>query len=245
MPYTLAHPAATLPLRRWSLVNFDALVIGAMAPDYEHVLRLSPVSVYSHTYFGLLWFCLPVGWIVLLLYRALWRQPLARFFPQLRSLDVVKNSWRDGLGVLIGALTHVLWDGFTHRFGIGVKVFPVLNTTVNLASGAVVPVWSLLQHLSTGVGLTLLAVVIAKAAKRAEPCWWQREARDAALAILLLSLLSVLMTEIFWSQPSLKNLIVLTANNFLVLLAVTLTCAHFWQRRSIRSSRGARIRGRA
>src|SRR5436190_1116980 len=118
MPYTLAHPAAILPLRRFHWLSSLGLVVGAMSPDFEHVLRVTPVSRYSHTLMGLLWFCLPVGLLVMWAYRFLWRVPLSKFFPQPIETSTL---WKDGLSVLIGALTHITWDSFTHRQGLGVK----------------------------------------------------------------------------------------------------------------------------
>src|SRR5581483_12465816 len=44
VPFTLAHPAAVLPLRRRGLV-FSALVVGSMAPDFEYFFGLKrPIS---------------------------------------------------------------------------------------------------------------------------------------------------------------------------------------------------------
>ena len=40
MPFTLAHPAAVLPLRRW--LWFPGLVAGAVAPDVGYYLPVLP-----------------------------------------------------------------------------------------------------------------------------------------------------------------------------------------------------------
>jgi len=44
MPFTLAHPAAVLPLFRGPLVP-AALVVGAVAPDLPYFLRATGVPV--------------------------------------------------------------------------------------------------------------------------------------------------------------------------------------------------------
>lgn len=51
MPLTFAHPAAVLPFSRNSkYVNFLALVLGSMAPDFEYFLHGKPhgeISIHS------------------------------------------------------------------------------------------------------------------------------------------------------------------------------------------------------
>jgi hypothetical protein len=58
--------------------------------------------------------------------------------------------------LLAGALTHVLWDSFTHASGHVVAVFPVLRARVLGGHGP--PVFKLLQHASTLIGFGLLAL---------------------------------------------------------------------------------------
>jgi hypothetical protein len=38
MPFTLAHPAAILPLRGWRYLRTAPLILGAMAPDLPYFL---------------------------------------------------------------------------------------------------------------------------------------------------------------------------------------------------------------
>jgi hypothetical protein len=44
MPFTFAHPAAVLPLRRFcpDRLVWSALVIGTVSPDLEYFVRLAP-----------------------------------------------------------------------------------------------------------------------------------------------------------------------------------------------------------
>src|SRR5687768_2920400 len=111
MPVTLpAHAAAVLPLMRWTPRPLDALalVVGAAAPDFVYVLGWN--SRVSHNPLALLTFCLPVG---LVLY--LWSRFLV--LPLVMVERPPRGSWPSvAASIVIGAATHVLWDGFTHAW---------------------------------------------------------------------------------------------------------------------------------
>lgn len=53
MPFTFAHPAAVLPLgvKKTKYIDFTALVIGSMAPDFEYFIHFKPYQEYGHTIF--------------------------------------------------------------------------------------------------------------------------------------------------------------------------------------------------
>src|SRR5262250_1484731 len=83
MPFTLAHPAAVVPLARLlgKKVVFSALVIGSMTPDFAYPvpgLTRGP----SHSLSGLFWFCLPVGLASYLLFHLLVKRPRAAALPR-------------------------------------------------------------------------------------------------------------------------------------------------------------------
>src|SRR6185437_16675370 len=79
MPFTLAHPAAVLPLRRIRLMHTVPLIIGAMAPDVPYYLpwRIAKhIPQATHTLIGMFTLDLPIGLLSLLLVWLL-RAPLA------------------------------------------------------------------------------------------------------------------------------------------------------------------------
>ena len=80
MPWTLAHPAAVLPFRRFSgagRLSFGALVIGSMSPDFVYYIGRFDLGNFTHSPLGVLVTCLPAGLLVLAL--ALWlRDPIAQ-----------------------------------------------------------------------------------------------------------------------------------------------------------------------
>jgi hypothetical protein len=138
MPFTFSHPAAVLPLARRNL-SISGLVIGSMIPDLVYFLRLMPLRDFTHSIPGLLLYCLPVGMAVLWLYHAWLKAPLAALFPEFQGL--ISGSGEEfrflparrlavlSLSILIGAITHIFWDGFTHEDGWALHYFPFLGDT--------------------------------------------------------------------------------------------------------------------
>lgn len=171
MPLTFAHPAIILPLRylpkRW--VSLTGLVIGSMVPDFEYFMRMRVKSIYSHTLFGLFWFDLPLGLISVLIYRLLIKDKLIDHLPETfsRRFSAYKGDSASELSfaviaivclsVIIGAASHLIWDGFTHPHGYFVVAMPALSAIVRLGSQQVY-VYKLMQHSSTLIGL---AVIVA------------------------------------------------------------------------------------
>lgn len=169
MPLTIAHPVAVLPLRRCGL-PLSALIVGSIAPDLEYVLRLAPRSEISHTPSGLFLFCVPVGLAGLWLFHRVWNRPMSV------SLGVSLDDNIDQeaaaftfwpfhrfavlcAAILIGAVTHVGWDSFTHQYGWMVQRLPLLSRAVFQTEWGTVPLYKVFQHGSTAMGLAVLAII--------------------------------------------------------------------------------------
>lgn len=176
MPFTLSHPAAVLPLLRHPF-HPAALVCGALAPDAPYFLGGAgiPVSAqswyepflnatYSHTLPGLL-VALPYALALLALY-GLVRRPAAELLPGRpapagparrtgtgRGTRPRRAGWLL-LSALIGVLTHLAWDSFTHADGYVVTHLGVLRSQV----AGDLTVARVVQHLSTAGGLAAVAV---------------------------------------------------------------------------------------
>lgn len=160
MPNPIAHPAASIPFTRVGLV-FSALVIGSIAPDFGYVAPL-PAPFFMYTIPGLLLFDVPVGLIFLALFHSLAKWPLLSLLPvnwqrrlyqhaQGFSFGPPKRFLVILLSLLVGSLTHVVWDSFTHSYGWIVEQFPVFRTHI-----AGVPLYTILQNLSTIGGIAML-----------------------------------------------------------------------------------------
>ena len=169
MPFTLAHPVAAIPLR--SLMGnagvLSALIVGSVTPDLPYFLPLGVDRIDSHSPAGLLWFCLPAGLALYLLFHAALRPALTFLVPAaLRNrLPVLPDkTWlpRAPLAavfasLLAGATTHIAWDSFTHADGLLVRTLPILGVSLLEVDGYRVYVYKLLQHGSSLAGMAILA----------------------------------------------------------------------------------------
>jgi hypothetical protein len=164
MSFTLSHAAAILPfarlLSRWRLLS--ACVIGAMVPDFGLFFPWRLDRVETHSGMSLITFCLPVGLATYWLFQALIRTPVLEVLPEgayARSRASAAPAdmgsllqWvRAACGVLAGAITHLIWDGFTHEGARGMRLFDAVR---------------LMQDLGSLVGLILVLLLVAYALRR-------------------------------------------------------------------------------
>lgn len=168
MPFTLAHPAAAVPLRRalGRKAVFSALVIGSMVPDFWYFAPFALTRADTHGVAGLFWFCVPAGVLVYLAYHAIVKVPLFELlpeglarrlaagpagspgFPRASAFIVVAN-------LFLGALTHLAWDALTHQGSVVDRV-PALRARLFSIGSYEAYGYSVLQHASTVAALVLL-----------------------------------------------------------------------------------------
>ena len=165
MPITPAHAAAAWPVHRaWRRMPLSALVIGTLSPDMEYVLRLEPRGKFAHSPAGLVVFCVPVTLLLWWAWRALVRPALVPLLPPgpRRAAEAPPPGRRGDVlplaifAALIGAATHVLWDGFTHQDGWAVALWPVLEQRAFGPNSQ--PWFSLFQYASSVLGLVIVAI---------------------------------------------------------------------------------------
>jgi hypothetical protein len=189
VPLTIVHPVAAIPLRRplGRLGVLAALVIGSVTNDVPLYLPLSLHRDITHSALGVLLFCLPVGVLAYLLYDHVLDRPLRALMPEAlqRRLARVGRAARPPVwspavlvSLLVGAATHTAWDSFTHTGSAGVEWFPVLETRLFTVSGYTAYVFSVLQHLSTVIGSSVLIVLVWRWYRRAP----QADPPDGGLA---------------------------------------------------------------
>lgn len=174
MPFTFSHPAVVLPIynARRHYLSLTGLVVGSMTPDFEYFLRLRVRSDYSHTLGGILWFDLPLALIACFLFHSVIRRPLIvnmpvilrRRFGKYIGLDA-QSIFVNRMGVvilscLVGIISHVVWDSFTHRTGLAVSSIPFLQNSIRL-NGWSLPVFKIIQHLSTLIGSVVILYYVA------------------------------------------------------------------------------------
>lgn len=169
MPFTFAHPAAVLPLRRRSKwLQTVPLIVGSVAPDLPYFIpgRFNRVMLETHTFSGSFWADIPIGMVVLL-FGFLFRRPLVALLrPRARALCLqAMEHFKDQplhwvlapLGILVGTWTHVLWDSFTHDNGWMVRRVAVLSAPITLGdyTGSLCHV---LQYVSSLAGLLIMII---------------------------------------------------------------------------------------
>lgn len=169
MPITPAHAAAVVPISRWKPYFWlSPLVVGSMAPDYLYfVFPPSSWRHFGHTLLGLVLFCIPAGLVVLSAFHRVFKRPLVLLLPRparaklwphcgpFPLLPLRRLAWITTL-IFLGAVTHVVWDGFTHDDGWAFRDYPQLKAAI-VTFGNVEVRWSgLLQVGSSLLGLGLL-----------------------------------------------------------------------------------------
>jgi hypothetical protein len=169
MPFTFAHPAAAAPLarplRRFGVLS--ALVIGSMTPDIAFLLPIGVSRAQSHSLAGLLWCDLPLGWACYVVYHLLMKRPMIHLLPATafaRLERFATNDWVHNnrallpvlVSVLVGAITHLVWDSFTHRGSWAVENFAWLRLHLFTGGGFWIYLYVALQWISSIVGMGLL-----------------------------------------------------------------------------------------
>jgi len=136
-----------------------------MAPDFPYFIRLvEDTGRLGHSFAGLVYFCLPVGLLLLWLWHALLKLPLLALAPRQLSTRLSKDDLRFQFGgwsrfaliltsLWIGAALHVFWDGFTHYHGKFVHWLPFLRTAYHGQ-----PLYNLLQYVSSVIGLAAIGL---------------------------------------------------------------------------------------
>lgn len=165
MPLTFAHPAVILPFSRKSrYINFSAMVLGSMAPDFEYFLRGRPIAEIGHTFSGFIFYNLPIVALIYLIYHLFVHQTLVNHLPIFLQNHYTKRADSNVIlkvivfcySALFGMLTHVVWDSFTHIGGFMVLKYPALFTYTFNIYGFYIPLYKFLQHGSTMLGLATI-----------------------------------------------------------------------------------------
>jgi hypothetical protein len=179
MPFTLSHTAVVLPfsryLARWRLLS--ACLIGAMVPDFRVFLPWHLQRFETHSIVALFTFCLPVGLLTFWLFQLLLKEPVVEVLPEgaysrWRAFEAPAQltnpiHWLLALlGILGGAATHLVWDGFTHEGARGVRMLPMLDDPIFELGRHHWAAYRLLQDGSSLLGLLAVAAMVLYGARR-------------------------------------------------------------------------------
>jgi hypothetical protein len=157
----------------------SALVVGSLAPDFRYFLNLAPRSHIGHSFKGIFIFCLPVGLAVLWVFQQIMKLPLISLAPRSHQQRLVPLAqpflWggarRFALivsSLLVGSISHLAWDAFTHDNGLVVRNVPDMRVPLE-EFGTHRPLYNVLQHGSTLLGLALLIFWYWRWFKRTSP----------------------------------------------------------------------------
>ena len=178
MPFTFSHPSIVLPLKKLSPKWFSmtGLIIGSMLPDFEYFIRMRMRSTFSHNINALWYFHLPLGILITFIFHNLIRDflidnlPLffkSRFY-YMRDInwnDYFRKKWYVVIySLILGTLTHLFWDNFTHWNGYFAKIFPILKNYIYIF-GVKVHYLRILQHTSTILGGLIIFIFVIKLPK--------------------------------------------------------------------------------
>ena len=176
MPFTIAHSVTARPLHRVSggRLLLPGLAVGAMAPDFEYLVHLSPTRTIGHTIPGLFVLCLPSALVVLFVWHRLVGPVLATLLRP--GTGGLTNGWDDRArfgppahfawlcaSIVIGSFSHITWDAFTHEGGLFVNLWSGFSHPIGPGS---LPVYRWLQYGCSLFGMAVLGVWAHRAAQR-------------------------------------------------------------------------------
>jgi hypothetical protein len=173
MPFTFSHPAVVLPLTKLKGFSATALIIGSMAPDFEYFIRMRLYGTFSHSFPGIFLFDFPLVLLLAFVYHNWMRDGLLNNLPLVfrkRLIGYQNFNWNAyfknnivgiTLSALIGIVSHIVWDGFTHPSGFVVEAISALRSSIGFA-GFRVQIFKFLQHASTLVGFAVVVYWVIK-----------------------------------------------------------------------------------
>lgn len=176
MPFTPSHAVVALPFVRTPLIP-AAIAVGAMTPDLPLFIRTGlPLYGITHSAWALP-ATVAVALVLLLVWRCVLRPAAGELSPRWIAArlpddwstvprDSLRATFADHRGritgsswaillvsLLIGVVSHIVWDLFTHEGRWGVALFPALADAWGPMLG-----YKWLQHGSSVVGLLIIGM---------------------------------------------------------------------------------------
>lgn len=169
MAFTFAHPAIIVPFEKnfSKAFNFTALILGSMSPDFEYFIKFKVQGTIGHRFIGFLCVNFPLVFIASFLWHYVVKKtlilnlptPLDNWFSYMTDTKFKINSIKSFVvfvySALIGMSSHILWDAFTHKSGLFVKLIPTLSSYLSIFNFKI-PFYKILQHSSTLIGFVII-----------------------------------------------------------------------------------------
>lgn len=175
MPFTVSHLTAVLPLRTRDglarVLPAAPLAAGAMVPDLPAIVGENWLRSLTHSLPAALTLDVALAAVAVAIWRLGIRPAVSWLAPALAARWDRSPPWRPAaawwwwwyVAAAVGALTHVVWDAFTHSGEGAAAWFPVLSGHFRL--------FYLLQLVSSVLGLAYVLVWTRS--------WWLRTAGRA------------------------------------------------------------------
>ncbi len=243
MPFTVSHAAAVLPFRKLNLI-WSAFIVGSMAPDFPYIVGNIRYRELGHQFPGILEFTIPASLAALWLFHNIIKRPIMELLPagvqeRLRSqradfkFGPPKRFLAILLSVVMGIASHIVWDAFTHLHTWPWRHIAFLRAWVQIPGlNHRLPVSSILQYLSSIVGMLALAIWIVLW-YRQSPVPAERPSRVRpksrfGLAVTMFAIAAVVgmgRAALVIGMPGTIG----RADNFLLICGVTSLAVAFWQ----------------
>lgn len=173
MPFTFVHPIAVWPLARWNAfpLSITGLVAGSIVPDFSYFITLDPYFRAGHSFAGLFVLDLPLALILAWLFHQLVRDPLINNLPDIFYARLaryryqhwngyIKKHWLNVcISIVLGGLTHLAWDTFTHQNSLMMELFPWMDQSVEVL-GRSMTLYNLAHLVFSAAGLFLCLVFL-------------------------------------------------------------------------------------
>jgi hypothetical protein len=260
MPFTVSHAAVVLPFARLLARRrlLSAVVVGSMVPDFGLFFPWRIYRFETHSALALITFCLPIGLATYWIFQYSIKTPVMEVLPEgaharwhayASPADFASmRQWvLAACGILAGAVTHLIWDAFTHENARGIRMIPWLEEPVVEIGKHHVAVAHLMQDVSSLIGLIVVLAIVWYGLRRghetAVPGRPLRPAeRWAWVAIYGLGAIALCIAWLLWARlaeppgHSVNNAVTLIAVAALRGAATSLVCVSLaldWRLRAL------------
>jgi hypothetical protein len=240
MPFTFAHLAIVVPLKKFKPVLFSTtgLIAGSLSPDFQYFLQMGAESDFSHTFAGVFLFDLPVS-VLLAIGFHLWIRnvlivslpaPLDMKYASYLSFDFMyslQKKWPQFLlSVFIGIVSHIYWDNLVKPEGWIYHLAPAFfGKTIYLGPTDFI-CYVLIERIESVLGLIFIAWFFMKHKQAINPEGSSLAARIKVCYWITLFVFAVLISGFkLWSDTSVDTLgqkiIIITSASLIALVITT------------------------
>jgi hypothetical protein len=190
MPFTLAHPAAVLPFKRFCprYLTFPALIAGSVSSDASYFFGRLDLGPFAHHPIKGFLFGIPAGLVILAAFYLL-RTPALKMLPPLYReifqplvshpigtsdtaadrnvraplwLQVCRAALAILLSLTIGVATHIVWDNFTHNHSWMAHHVAFLRTPLFSFGTRTIRVVHILSYICSFLGVFWLCLTYSR-----------------------------------------------------------------------------------